>query len=123
MCAHAQARAAVLIRLQKVSEPREFARLMWLVEDLAYDDLLKGTGWGRRRGWFREQLEATATLSQVREALYLAGHHFSVWRGLMMGIEEAICSGNLPACTRSGAAVAAGRGRMSTLSVDIRNWH
>ena len=45
--------------------PLDFARLMWLVEDLVYDDLLKGTGWGRRRGWFREQCEACATLSQV----------------------------------------------------------
>lgn len=38
---------------------------MWLVEDLIYDDMLKGTGWGRRRSWYREQLEACRTISQV----------------------------------------------------------
>jgi hypothetical protein len=64
MCA--QARAAVLNRLRVAATPLEFARLMWLVEDLVYDDLLKGTGWGRRRGWFREQCEACATISQVQ---------------------------------------------------------
>ncbi len=46
----------------------DFARLMWLYEDLIYEDLLKGTGWGRRRGWFREQLETVKTVSQVRVA-------------------------------------------------------
>jgi hypothetical protein len=60
-----QARAAVLVRLRRASESWELARLMWLVEDLIYDDLLKGTGWGRRRGWYREQLENCRTISQV----------------------------------------------------------
>lgn len=55
----------MLTRLRKASEPWELARLMWLVEDLIYDDLLKGTGWGRRRGWYREQLESCRTISQV----------------------------------------------------------
>ncbi len=61
-----QARAAVQGRLAHASSAWELARLMWLVEDLIYDDMLKGTGWGRRRGWYREQLEACRTISQVR---------------------------------------------------------
>lgn len=38
---------------------------MWILENLIYNDLLKGTGWGRRRVWFREQLELCNTVSQV----------------------------------------------------------
>ena len=60
-----QARSAVLAALTKADRMSDLARLMWLVEDLIYDDLLKGTGWGRRRGWYREQLESCRTLSQV----------------------------------------------------------
>ena len=61
-----QARATVLAALRKADCISDLARLMWLVEDLIYDDLLKGTGWGRRRGWYREQLESSRTISQVR---------------------------------------------------------
>ena len=61
-----QARAAVLAALRTADRMSDLARLMWLVEDLIYDDLLKGTGWGRRRGWYREQLESSRTISQVR---------------------------------------------------------
>ena len=43
----------------------QFARLLWLIEDLLYEDLLRGSGWGRRRGWFRDQLEATRNIAQV----------------------------------------------------------
>ncbi len=57
----------MLAALKKADEMPELARLMWLVEDLIYDDLLKGTGWGRRRGWYREQLESCRTIAQVRE--------------------------------------------------------
>ncbi len=60
-----QARAAVLASLHKASGGPSFARLLWLIEDLIYDDLLKGTGWGRRRGWFRERLEHCVTVAQV----------------------------------------------------------
>ena len=90
-----QARAAVLIRLQRVSEPREFARLMWLVEDLVYDDLLKGTGWGRRRGWFREQLEATNTLSQV-------------WMPTRLHASLCLLGERIPACSHAIPMHAAG---------------
>ena len=65
MMAISQARSAVLAALRKADQMSDLARLMWLVEDLIYDDLLKGTGWGRRRGWYREQLESCRTLSQV----------------------------------------------------------
>ncbi len=64
-----QARAAVLAALRKADRMSDLARLMWLVEDLIYDDLLKGTGWGRRRGWYREQLESCRTIAQVCEAI------------------------------------------------------
>ena len=50
---------------QVAAEPREFARLLWMLEYLIYDDLLRGTGWGRRRGWFRDTLDKCKTLSQV----------------------------------------------------------
>ncbi|KAK9824314.1 hypothetical protein WJX72_009375 [[Myrmecia] bisecta] len=70
-----QARAAVLELLTRVQAGREFAKLMWLVEDLMYDDLLKGTGWGRRRGWYREQLEDCQTVSQAAMVCWqLAAH-------------------------------------------------
>lgn len=52
--------------LAKAEDGPGFARLAWLVEDLVYDDLLKGTGWGRRRGWCRERLEECRTLAQAR---------------------------------------------------------
>ena len=60
-----QARAAVLATVERAESCQQLARAMWLVEDLVYDDLLKGTGWGRRRSWFRERLEVAGTLSQV----------------------------------------------------------
>ncbi|KAK9832062.1 hypothetical protein WJX81_003439 [Elliptochloris bilobata] len=60
-----QARAAVSAELAKAEDGPAFARLAWLVEDLVYDDLLKGTGWGRRRGWCRERLEECCTLAQA----------------------------------------------------------
>ena len=41
------------------------ARLLWMVEDLTYEEALRGTGWGRRRGWFRDALHRTTTLAQV----------------------------------------------------------
>lgn len=46
-------------------EPREFARLLWMLEYLVYDDLLRGTGWGRKRGWFRDTLDKAKSLGQV----------------------------------------------------------
>lgn len=60
-----QSRAAVQSLLPKATTGPEFARLLWLIEELLYEDLLKGSGWGRRRGWFREQLEATRNVAQV----------------------------------------------------------
>ncbi len=57
---------AVFVELEKAEGGTDFARLAWLVEDLIYDDLLKGTGWGRRRGWCRERLEECRTLAQAR---------------------------------------------------------
>lgn len=41
------------------------ARLLWMVEDLTYEEALRGTGWGRRRGWFRDALHKSTTLAQV----------------------------------------------------------
>ena len=61
-----QAKAAVSAELARAGDGPGFARLAWLVEDLVYDDLLKGTGWGRRRGWCRERLEECRTLAQAR---------------------------------------------------------
>ncbi len=61
-----QSRAAVQSLLPKTITGPDFARLLWLIEELLYEDLLKGSGWGRRRGWFREQLEATRNVAQVR---------------------------------------------------------
>lgn len=61
-----QSRAAVQALLPKTTSGPAFARLLWLIEDLLYEDLLKGSGWGRRRSWFREQLEATRNIAQVR---------------------------------------------------------
>ena len=52
--------------LPRTTTGPELARLLWLIEELLYEDLLKGSGWGRRRGWFREQLEATRHVAQVR---------------------------------------------------------
>lgn len=47
------------------TEPRDFARLLWMLEYLIYDDLLRGTGWGRKRGWFRDTLDKCKSLGQV----------------------------------------------------------
>ena len=41
------------------------ARLLWMLEQLMYDDILRGTGWGRKRGWFRDSLDKCRTLAQV----------------------------------------------------------
>ncbi|KAL0046804.1 hypothetical protein WJX82_010406 [Trebouxia sp. C0006] len=60
-----QSRAAVQSLLPRTTTGPEFARLLWLTEELLYEDLLKGSGWGRRRGWFREQLEATRNVAQA----------------------------------------------------------
>ncbi|DBA80727.1 hypothetical protein WJX77_005653 [Trebouxia sp. C0004] len=60
-----QSRAAVQSLLPRTTTGPEFARLLWLIEELLYEDLLKGSGWGRRRGWFREQLEATRNVAQA----------------------------------------------------------
>ena len=68
-----QARAAVSAELAKAGDGPGFARLAWLVEDLVYDDLLKGTGWGRRRGWCRERLEECRTLAQARHMALVYG--------------------------------------------------
>ena len=35
------------------------------VDCRSYEEALKGTGWGRRRGWFRDQLDQCATVSQA----------------------------------------------------------
>ena len=50
------------------------ARLLWMLEQLMYDDILRGTGWGRKRGWFRDSLDKCRTLEQV---------HFSSVRPLI----------------------------------------
>lgn len=60
-----QSRAAVQALLPRAVTGPDFARLLWLIEELLYEDLLKGSGWGRRRGWFREQLEAVRNIAQV----------------------------------------------------------
>ena len=60
-----QSRAAVQALLPKAATGQDFARLLWLIEELLYEDLLKGSGWGRRRGWFRDQREATRNIAQV----------------------------------------------------------
>lgn len=61
-----QSRAAVQALLPKTTTGPAFARLLWLIEELLYEDLLKGSGWGRRRSWFRDQLEATRNIAQVQ---------------------------------------------------------
>jgi len=33
--------------------------------DCRYEEALRGTGWGRRRGWFRDALDKCTTVSQV----------------------------------------------------------
>ncbi len=48
------------------------ARLLWMVEDLTYEEALRGTGWGRRRGWFRDALHRTTTLAQVLPYYFVA---------------------------------------------------
>ncbi|KAL3155854.1 hypothetical protein ABBQ32_012863 [Trebouxia sp. C0010 RCD-2024] len=60
-----QSRAAVQALLPKTTTGPAFARLLWLIEELLYEDLLKGSGWGRRRSWFRDQLEATRNIAQA----------------------------------------------------------
>ncbi|KAK9837057.1 hypothetical protein WJX84_002033 [Apatococcus fuscideae] len=60
-----QARAAVERLVRAAETGPQLGRLMWLVEELTYDDLLKGTGWGRRRSAFREQLEQCRNLHQA----------------------------------------------------------
>ncbi|KAL3145939.1 hypothetical protein ABBQ38_015299 [Trebouxia sp. C0009 RCD-2024] len=60
-----QSRAAVQALLPKTITGPAFARLLWLIEELLYEDLLKGSGWGRRRSWFRDQLEATRNVAQA----------------------------------------------------------
>lgn len=60
-----QTRAVAQPLLRVAHSGRAWARLLWLMENLMYDDLLKGTGWGRKRSWFREQLEECNTVSQV----------------------------------------------------------
>ncbi|KAK9841359.1 hypothetical protein WJX74_004479 [Apatococcus lobatus] len=60
-----QARAAVEKLVQAAETGPQLGRLIWLIEELTYDDLLKGTGWGRRRSPFREQLEQCRTLHQA----------------------------------------------------------
>jgi len=53
---------------QVASEPLEMARLLWMLEQLMYDDILRGTGWGRKRGWFRDSLDKCRTLAQVKHS-------------------------------------------------------
>ena len=55
----------LVCRRQVASEPLEMARLLWMLEQLMYDDILRGTGWGRKRGWFRDSLDKCRTLAQV----------------------------------------------------------
>ena len=64
-----QSRAAVQALLPKATSGVDFARLLWLMEELLYEDLLKGSGWGRRRSWFRDQLESTRNIAQVCSAI------------------------------------------------------
>ena len=64
-----QSRAAVQALLPKATTGVDFARLLWLMEELLYEDLLKGSGWGRRRSWFRDQLESTRNVAQVCSAM------------------------------------------------------
>ena len=42
-----------------------------MLEYLIYDDLLRGTGWGRKRGWFRDTLDKCKSLSQVGDSFRL----------------------------------------------------
>ena len=59
--------------VQVAGEPLELARLLWMMEQLMYDDLLRGTGWGRKRGWFRDSLDKCRTLAQVCPVHGVAG--------------------------------------------------
>ena len=52
---------------------QKLARCLWLAEELIYDDLLKGTGWGRRRGWFKEKADGAATVAAVAALAAAAG--------------------------------------------------
>lgn len=67
-----QAQAAILAELEVAETAQELARLLWLIEELMYTDLLRGTGWGRKRNRFREQLEASKTIAQVTNRAYAA---------------------------------------------------
>lgn len=55
----------MLANLRTAAGGPKFAKLLWLIEDLIYNDLLKGTGWGRKRGHFRERLEHCKTTAKV----------------------------------------------------------
>jgi len=60
-----QARAAARSFLSSARTPLALARAAWLVEELTYDDLLKGAGWGRKRAGFRERLQRCASVSEA----------------------------------------------------------
>lgn len=91
-----QSRAAVQALLPRAATGSDFARLLWLIEELLYEDLLKGSGWGRRRGWFREQLEAVHNIAQVRgctDAEVLHSRARLIWTAALGSTQH--CSGTL----------------------------
>lgn len=62
---YVQAAEAVKAELQHAKTAQDFARLLFIAEDLVYVDVMKGTGWGRKRSWCKDQLEICQTLAQV----------------------------------------------------------
>ena len=60
-----QAAQAVKAELKKAETAHQFARILFIAEDLVYVDAMKGTGWGRKRSWCKDQLETCQTLAQV----------------------------------------------------------
>ena len=60
-----QAAEAVKAELTRAATAEDFARLLFISEDMVYVDVMKGTGWGRKRSWCKDQLESCQTLAQV----------------------------------------------------------
>lgn len=82
-----QASVAMAGDLEAAESGEALARLLWLLEDLMYRDLLKGTGWGRRRQRFRDLLEAAKTVSQV-------DNHFGLFLALSSTASLLKCIGS-----------------------------
>lgn len=51
--------------LKRAENAQDFARMLFIVEDMVYVDVMKGTGWGRKRSWCKDQLETCRTMAQV----------------------------------------------------------